>query len=189
MIRKFDMDYHNKVVSDTLKGHIERLLQLNEFSDDEMEQLLLLTFLIDEKIIFNSVIESYFNENFIKKIKKQKTLKYQQKEKSFSISQLTKLCILSRIDVDYFASHISGFLTENFNNPSFTLEEKMFCVNLFFNSLKNLFCVVKDQDDIIKVMNICASAIYDMIIEYYENIILPVALILNNVSSTEKISQ
>lgn len=184
--QKIDMDYHNKVVSDTLKGHIERLLQLNEFSDDEMEQLLLLTFLIDEKIIFNPVIESYFDENFIEKIKKQKTLKYQQKEKSFSISPLTKLCILSRIDDDNFASHISGLLIANFNNPNFTLEEKMFCVNLFFNSLKNLFCVVRSKNDIIKAMNFCASAINNMVIEYYENIILPVALILNS-GKTNKI--
>lgn len=186
--QKIDMDYHNKVVSDTLKGHIERLLQLNEFSDDEMEQLLLLTFLIDEKIIFNSVIESYFDENFIEKIKKQKTLKYQQKEKSFSISPLTKLCILSRIDVDYFASHISGLLETNFNNPDFKLEEKMYCVNLFFNSLKNLFCVVRSKNDIIKVMHICASAIYDITIEYYENIILPVSLILNS-NNTNKLEK
>lgn len=182
--QKIDMTYHNKVVSDTLKGHIERL-QLNEFSKDEMEQLLFMTFLIDEKIIFNSVIESYFDDNFIEKIKKQKILKYQQKEKSFSISQLTKLCILSRIDTDCFANHISGLLEANLNKPDFTLEEKMYCVNLFFNSLKNLFCVVKDQDDMIKVMNICASAIHNMIIEYYENIILPVSLILNSNNTNE----
>lgn len=185
--QKIDITYHNKVVSDTLKGHIERL-QLNEFSKDEMEQLLLMTFLIDEKINFNSVIESYFDDNFIEKIKKQKILKYQQKEKSFSISQLTKLCILSRIDTEYFANHISGLLESNLNKPDFTLEEKMYCVNLFFNSLKNLFCVVKNQDDMIKVMNICASAIHNMIIEYYENIILPVSLILhsNNTNELEK---
>ncbi|MGN1087354.1 MAG: ATP-binding protein [Porcipelethomonas sp.] len=183
--QKIDMTYHNKVVSGTLKEHIERLLQLNEFSEDEMEQLLLLTFMIDGKIILNSVIESCFDKEFIKKIKRQRILKYQQKEKSFSISRLTKLCILSRIDVDYFASHISGLLETNFNNPDFTLEEKMYCVNLFFNSLKNLFCVVKDQDDTIKTMNICASAINNMVIEYYENIILPVALILNSNNTNE----
>lgn len=178
--QKIDMTYHNDDVSDTLKGHIERLLYLNEFSDEETEQLLLLTFMIDEKIILNSVIESCFDKEFIEKIKKQKILNYQQKERSFSISPLKKLCILSRIDVDYFASHISGLLIANFNNPNFTLEEKMFCVNLFFNSLKNLLCLVKDQDDTIKAMNIYASAIQNMVIEYYENIILPVALILNS---------
>lgn len=178
--QKIDMTYHNDTVSDTLKGHIEQLLQLNKFSEDEMEQLLLLTFMIDGKIILNSVIESCFDKEFIEKIKRQRILKYQQKEKSFSISPLTKLYILSRIDVDYFASHIPGFLITNFNNPNFTLEEKMFCVNLFFNSLKNLLCLVKDQDDTIKAMNIYASAIQNMVIEYYENIILPIALILNS---------
>lgn len=186
--QKINMTYHNDDVSDTLKGHIERLLQLNEFSDDEMEQLLLLTFMIDGKIILNSVIESCFDKEFIEKIKRQRILKYQQKEKSFSISPLTKLCILSRIDDDNFASHISGLLIANFNNPNFTLEEKIFCVNLFFNSLKNLFCVVRSKNDIIKAMNFCASAINNMVIEYYENIILPVALILNsnNINKSEK---